>query len=128
LERVVVTPCSRPTSCCFGGGAFATTLFVTSCSLVWRRRLQAADTRAESAWFQSLKQRNDQLLSSFAFKFNLSLYRLAVQSAGPTSEENAKTLLAEEPLAGGVFAARAYTCPLISSTQALFVGYVRQLQ
>ncbi len=34
-DRVVRTPCSRPTSCCFGGGDAATrrTLFVTSCSL-----------------------------------------------------------------------------------------------
>jgi sugar lactone lactonase YvrE len=33
IEREVAFPCSRPTSACFGEGAFATTLFVTSCSL-----------------------------------------------------------------------------------------------
>ena len=33
MDREVSFPCSRPTSACFGGGAYATTLFVTSCSL-----------------------------------------------------------------------------------------------
>ena len=32
VSRVVETPCSRPTSCCFGGADNAT-LFITSCSL-----------------------------------------------------------------------------------------------
>ena len=84
VTRVVVTPCSRPTSCCFGGagaggaggagggGAFATTLFITSCSVVDRTR---------EGW-------------------------------DPTADDGADSLAAaaaaaEEPLAGGVFAVEA---------------------
>lgn len=35
VDRVLETPCSRPTSVCFGGAGsdFATTLFITSCSV-----------------------------------------------------------------------------------------------
>ena len=43
VDRVVKMPCSRPTSACFGGGAFATTLFITTCS-----RDTTVDEHAES--------------------------------------------------------------------------------
>ena len=46
LDRTIAFPCSRPTSCCFGG-ANGTTLFVTSCSLDTTVDADAKDLSAD---------------------------------------------------------------------------------
>ena len=46
LDRTIAFPCSRPTSCCFGGKD-GTTLFVTSCSLDTTVDADAKDVSAD---------------------------------------------------------------------------------
>jgi len=48
---------------------------------VGRCRLKRVEPRLESAWCQLLKLRCDQLLSRFAFSFNLRPYLESVKSA-----------------------------------------------